>query len=326
MPREDGGVDGALKVVHNGLALLVGGALALAVKDHGPAGPAQGLVRGGGHHVRVLEGPGHRVGRDEARDVRHVREEVRAHGVGDGAHAAVVVVARVGGGAGDEQLGADHLDRLRQLVVVDESRGFVEAVGEGLEVDGHGRHLLCVCLEPVAQVTAMGQVEAHEAIVRLEQRGKDVHVGRRPGEGLHVDAPFVRVKVERFERALAAHALCCVDPLVAAVVPRTGVALRVLVLHHRAQRLEHRARGVVLRRDEGEASALAALLLLNHVKDLGVEGFEIRVENARQLLLALHGGGQDSRSSAVRSSRAEGERREWTRALDHAHHCWRSTA
>ena len=39
------------------------------------------------------------VGARRGPDVRHVRHEIGAHGVGDGAHARVVVVARVRGRA-----------------------------------------------------------------------------------------------------------------------------------------------------------------------------------------------------------------------------------
>lgn len=58
---EDGKVDGPLQVVVDGVALLVGALLALAVEDHGATRAAQGLVGGGGHHVRVLKGRGHQA-------------------------------------------------------------------------------------------------------------------------------------------------------------------------------------------------------------------------------------------------------------------------
>ena len=46
---------------------------------------------------------------------------------------------------------------------------------------------------------------------------------------LHVDAPVLGVQVKRLEGALLAQALRLVDELVAAIVPRPGVSLRVLV-------------------------------------------------------------------------------------------------
>jgi hypothetical protein len=43
------------------------------------------------------------------------------------------------------------------------TRGLVEAVGHGLEEDGHRADLLGVRLEPVRQMTAVGQVQARAA-------------------------------------------------------------------------------------------------------------------------------------------------------------------
>ena len=98
--REDGEVDLVLNVVHDLLARLgIHLADALAVEDHGAARAAQRLVRGGGDHIRVLKGRRHEAGGHQAADVRHVRQQPRALLVGNGAHARVVVVARVRAGA-----------------------------------------------------------------------------------------------------------------------------------------------------------------------------------------------------------------------------------
>jgi hypothetical protein len=61
-----------------------------AEEDHPGARPPQALVRRGGDDVGVVKGGRQLLGGDEARDVRHVDEEVRAHLVGDGAEALVV--------------------------------------------------------------------------------------------------------------------------------------------------------------------------------------------------------------------------------------------
>ena len=42
-------------------------------------GSAEGLVCGGGHQVRVVEGRGDAPGRHQATDVGHVRQQVRLH-------------------------------------------------------------------------------------------------------------------------------------------------------------------------------------------------------------------------------------------------------
>merc|ERR1719218_401635 len=77
----------------------------LAVEDHATARTAKRLVRGGGDDVRVRERVVHNVRGHETGDVRHVGHEVGAHLVADLAHALVVVVTGVRGGARDDQLG-----------------------------------------------------------------------------------------------------------------------------------------------------------------------------------------------------------------------------
>jgi hypothetical protein len=52
-------------------------------EDHAAARAAQGLVRGGGHHVRVGHGLGIDAGCNEAGDMRHVDEQPGTDLVGD---------------------------------------------------------------------------------------------------------------------------------------------------------------------------------------------------------------------------------------------------
>ena len=79
-----------------------------------------------------------------------------------------------------------------------------------------------------------------------------------------------RIQAERRQRALLAQRLRLVDELVAAVVARVRVALGVLVRHHAAERVEHRHRREVLRRDQAERRALPLLLVLDDVEELRV--------------------------------------------------------
>mmetsp|Transcript_10472 Transcript_10472/g.26037 ORF Transcript_10472/g.26037 Transcript_10472/m.26037 type:complete len:209 (+) Transcript_10472:529-1155(+) len=111
---EDGLVDRVL-------ILVVAAALlrAAAEEDHAGARAAQRLVGGGGDDVAVVEGVLRLASRHEAADVRDVRHHVRAGGVTDLANALVVPVPRVGGGAGDDQLRAEHEGELLHLVIVD---------------------------------------------------------------------------------------------------------------------------------------------------------------------------------------------------------------
>ena len=177
---EDGEVDLVLYVVLDGLPLLVRAAHALAEEDHRAARPAQRLVRRRGDHVGVLKGGRDEARRDQPRNVGHVSEEPRAVAVGDRAHARVVVVPRIGRRARHDELGAEEGGRVFQFVVVDDAGRFVEAVGQGLEIDRRRGNALRVGLVPVRQVAAVGEIQAHDAVVRVEEGGVDLR--RREGE------------------------------------------------------------------------------------------------------------------------------------------------
>ena len=247
---------------------------------------------------------------------RHVDKEEGARLVANVAHACVVPIARVGGGARDDHLGPEDHRRLLELsrgrrvlasgarrtsggqaaagrrrraggggcrrraahvVVIDEAGLAVDVVGEGLEVDGRGRDLLLGGVVAVREMAARRQVEPHDAVVRREQRSVDGEVGGRAGVGLHVDAPLGRIAVERGERARAAQVLHLVNDLVAAIVARARHALRVLVGHARAEALHHRLGGEVLGRDELDAMDLPLLLLEQEAVDLRVPVLQVGV-------------------------------------------------
>ena len=80
--------------------------------------------------------------------------------------------------------------------------------------------------------------------------------------------------------ALDGEVLGDVDELAAAVVAAARIALRVLVGHHRALRLEHGARDDVLGGDQLDLVALAAELQLDGAGDLGIAVGEAGREEA----------------------------------------------
>lgn len=166
----------------------------------------------------------------------------------------------------------------------------MHCVGEGLEVLGGGGDALLgavlagVGVEAVGEVAAAGQVQAHDAVVRLEQGGVGGEVGgapcasggrrgrrrvrrdgrpqpcppparRRTRVRLDVDAPGLSIQAVGGEGALLAKALHLVDELIPAVVPLAWQALGVLVGEAGAQALEHGTRGEVLRQNQGRVAA-----------------------------------------------------------------------
>mmetsp|Transcript_22108 Transcript_22108/g.63389 ORF Transcript_22108/g.63389 Transcript_22108/m.63389 type:complete len:484 (+) Transcript_22108:1945-3396(+) len=260
-------------------------AVVLAEEDHAGPGAAEGLVGGGSNDVAVLEGAGLLAGGDEAGDVGHVHEEEGAVGVGNLTELLVVPVAGVGGSAADDHGGLEEGGVLLELLVVDDARLGMDAVGERLEVDRGGRDglagslLLGVGVEAVSQVAARGQVEAHDTIMGPKQSRVDGEVGRRAGVRLHIDAPLLRVEAVRLEGARLAQGLDLIDDVIAAVVPSAGKALGVFVGQGRAEALHDGTGREVLRSDQLEAGPLAVLLLLDEVVHLGIvllEGDEAR--------------------------------------------------
>jgi hypothetical protein len=122
----------------------------------------------------------------------------------------------------------------------------------------------------VGQVTTVGQVKTHQAVVRTHDGLVDLEVGGRAGQALDVDTPLLRVEAEGLESASLASELNGINVLVTAVVAGTGVTLGVLVAHGRTQSIEDGARSDVLRGNQKDRLALTLNLLLHDLGDLRV--------------------------------------------------------
>ncbi len=90
------GEDGAVKFARQG---QIGG------EDAGAARAVEGLVGGEGDHMGEADRAGNGLGGDEAGDVRDIRQQVGAHGIGDGAEAGPIGNPGVRGIPGDDHLG-----------------------------------------------------------------------------------------------------------------------------------------------------------------------------------------------------------------------------
>ncbi len=102
------------------------------------------------------------------------------------------------------------------------------------------------------EVAAVREVHAEHGVARLQQREIHAHVGLRAGVRLHVDV----IGAEQRLRARDRQRLGDVHEFAAAVIALAGIALGVLVRHHRAGGLEHRRADEVFRRDQLQAVGL----------------------------------------------------------------------
>ncbi len=228
------------------------------------------------HHVAVLEWGGGLGGYDQSGDVCHVHEEEGAVVVGDFAEFGIVPLAGVGRSAHDDHGGFEKCGVALELGKVYESGLVVDAVGQTLKVDGGGGDglarllLLGVGVEAVCQVSAGGEVEAHDAVVWAEEGCVDCEVGWGARVGLDVDAPLVGGEAVGLDGALLAEDLDLVDYLVSSVVAGVWETLGVFVGEGGAEALHDGAGGEVLRGDEFEGFPLAVFLLFDEVVEFRV--------------------------------------------------------
>ena len=113
----------------------------------------------------------------------------------------------------------------------------------------------------------MRELEREDRLARLQSGHVDGHVRLRSRVRLDVRV----LGAEEREGAVDRGLLDLVDHLAAAVVALPGVALRVLVRRHRADGLEDRGPGEVLRSDELDLTALPLELAPDQLGDLGVD-------------------------------------------------------
>ena len=207
-------------------------------------------------------GFGCRPGGDEPGEVGHVAHQQRVDLVRDLAELGRVDRARVGRAAADDQLRPVLLRDLQHLVVVDHVRLARDAVrGDRVEPARE------VDLEPVRQVAAVVEPQPEDRVARLQQREVRGHVRLRARVRLHVRV----LGAEQVLRPVDRELLDLVDDLAAAVVAAAGIALRVLVRGHGADRLEHARPGEVLRCDQLDLVALALELTPEQSGDLGID-------------------------------------------------------
>ena len=119
----------------------------------------------------------------------------------------------------------------------------------------------------VRQVPAMGEIEAHDGVARLQHGGVGGLVGLRSGMRLHVDV----LGVEELFCAIAGEVLHFVGILAAAVVALAGIAFGVFIGEDAAGGFENGFGGEVLAGDQLDLAVLAAGFLCDQVGNGGID-------------------------------------------------------
>merc|ERR1719272_2806884 len=117
----------------------------------------------------------------------------------------------------------------------------------------------------------------------IQQGCEHLEIGRRAAHRLYIHSPLLWIELVCLECTLLTEKLRLVNELVATIVARTGIALRILVLHNRAQSIQDTLRCKVFRSDEVDATALPVRLARDDTGNL-----RVRVDKVCVQVLRLH--------------------------------------
>ena len=204
-----------------------------------------------------MESRGH-----QSRDVRHIDHQERAAFFGDSGEALKIQDARIGAGAGDNQLWLMFRRKRFELIVVNGFSVLAHTVRNDLvHLAGKIQRM------PVRQVSAVGQVHAEHGVARLEHGHVNALVGLGAGVRLHVHVfgvkeLFCPVDGERFRH---------VHKLTAAVISLARQAFRVFVGERRAECFKHRLTHKIFRCDQLDGACLPVDFLVNGAGDFRIE-------------------------------------------------------
>ncbi len=209
--------------------------------------------------------------------MRHVDEQLRSDGVGDAPEGGKVDMAGIGRTAGDDDLGPVLVGEALHLVHVEQVILFAHRIVHRVEPLAG-----LIDARPVGQVAAGREVQAQKGVAGLHQRHEHGLVGLAAGVRLDIGV----FAVEQFLGPRDRDVLRLVHMLASAVVAPPGIALGVLVGHHRALRVEHRLAHDVLGGDQLDLVALAPEFAGDRAEKLGV-GFRGVV--VKEQLAGRHG-------------------------------------
>ena len=204
--------------------------------------------------MRVAERRGMQARRDDPGEMRHVDHEQRAHLVGDRTEFREIDLPRIGGAAGDDQLGLMLLRQPLDLVEVDQMRFGVHAILHRVEpLAAHRR------ARAVGQVAAGIEAQSHDRVAGLGQRQHHCAIRLRARMRLDVG----EAAAEQLLRAIDRQLLHLVRRMAALIIALPRIALGIFVGENRSLRLEHRLGDDVLAGDQFDLVLLALEFVLH---------------------------------------------------------------
>ncbi len=153
----------------------------IARKNEAAAWSAQSLVRGGGHHMSMLQRIGVLFARHKAGEVRHIDHEPGAYPIGNGAKPGKIDELRIGRSTRDNQLWPVFIRQPLNLIHVD-----AVAVAANIICDRPKPFAGKVHRGAVGEMSAGRQIQAHKPVAGLQKCEKYRLIGLRAGMGLHI--------------------------------------------------------------------------------------------------------------------------------------------
>ena len=242
--------------------LIDGGAVLFLRENEAAAGSAESLMGGRSDDVGVLAGVRVKTRGDQSRNMRHVDQQQGADRIGNFAETREIQFARVGAAAGDDHFRLVLSGDLRHLVEID-LLGFLAHLISGDVISLAGK----IQLVAVREMSAVGEIEAHDGVAGLQNGGESGLVGLRSGVRLHVDV----LGVEELFGAVAREVFHFIGILAAAVITLAGIAFGVLVGEDAAGGFEHGFRGEILARDQFDLAVLPTRFLKDELVDGGID-------------------------------------------------------
>ena len=191
----------------------------------------------------------------------HVDHQISADAVGNLAEFLEINDARIGRAARDDQLRLVFLGQAFDLIEVDQAALAAHTVLNRVKpLAGNVRR------RAVGQVTTSVQGHAHDGVSRFDQRQINGFVGLSTGMGLHVDIGTV----EQFLGALNCQVFGDIHRLAAAVIAFAGIAFRILIGQHRADRFQNRFGDNVFRSDQFDLVLLTGEFFADRAHHIGI--------------------------------------------------------